>query len=122
MRLTKFLFICAFTTSFSLLYVYQQTEVFRLAYVGQRKQAVLEDLLDKNSILRYNVGNSASLIRIGDRIASNPDFQIPDTYRLVRLAPSKEGLEVRVESASRETLLSRLFGIKRQAEAKTINP
>lgn len=109
-------------TCLSLLYVYQETEIFRLAYVGQKKQVVFEDLLDKNSILRYNIKRNASLVQIGARVEGSADFQMPDTYRLVRLAPSGEGLKVKEGSSNRQTLVSRLFGIKRQAEATTINP
>jgi hypothetical protein len=122
MRLSKFLSTVIFVTCLSLLYVYQQTEIFRLAYVDQKKQALFQDSLDKNSILRYNIQNNASLVHIGNKISAYADFQMPDTYRLVRLAPSREALELNQESANRQTLLSRLFGIKRQAEAKTINP
>jgi len=122
MRLSKFLSILISITCLSLLYVYQQNEIFRLAYVGQKKQALFQDSLDKNSILRYNIENNASLVHIGNKISEYADFQMPDTYRLVRLIPSGERLEVSQESTNRETLLSRLFGIKRQAEAKTINP
>lgn len=120
MKLQKFLCIVSFITSFSLLYVYQQTEIFRLAYVGQKKQALYQDLLDKNNILRYNIKLKASLVQIGDSISRSPDYEMPNSYRLVRLAPSRESL--REQSLNRETMISRIFGIKRQAEAKTINP
>ncbi len=122
MRVSKFLSIIVFITFFSLLYVYQQSEVLRLAYLGQKSQALLEDLLDKNTILRYNIYTNASLVTIGNKISKCPDFQMPDTYRLVRITPSKQGLAARIESSKEETLLSRFFGLKRQAEAKTINP
>lgn len=121
MRLSKFLAIVALITCFSLLYVYQQTEIFRFAYLGQNKQAAYEDLLDKNSILRYNIKNYTSLVNIGHKISRTSEFEIPNSYRLVRLAPLPEGLGIR-QAVNRETILSRIFGIKRQAEAKTINP
>jgi hypothetical protein len=122
MRVSKFLSITGFLTLFSLLYVYQQTEIFRLAYVGQNKSAFCQDLLDKNSILRYNIEKRASLVSIGNRISGSAEFQMPDSYRLVRLMPAKEGLRARNQSPNKQTLVSRLFGIKRQAEANTINP
>jgi hypothetical protein len=122
MKLPKFLSLVSFITMFSLLYVYQQTEIFRLGYVGQRKQALYQDLLDKNSILRYNIKSKASLAQIGNAISSNKDYEMPSTYRLVRLSPSREGLISGEQSLNRETVISRIFGIKRQAEAKTINP
>lgn len=122
MKLTRFLSIIGFITLFSLLYVYQQTEILRLAYAGQKKIVSFEDLLDKNSILRYNIHKSGSLVRIGSRIDQSADFQMPDSYRLVRLTPVKGNSGVNAREFKKESVISRLFGIKRQAEAKTINP
>ncbi|MFA5145502.1 MAG: hypothetical protein WC723_05815 [Candidatus Omnitrophota bacterium] len=122
MKLSKFLTIVIFITCLSLLYVYQQTEIFCLAYTGQKKEAQFQDSLDKNTILRYNIGNKASLVRIGSKVPVSADFQMPDGYRLVRVTPSGERARSIHGSANNETMLSRLFGIKRQAEAKTINP
>jgi hypothetical protein len=122
MKLSKFLSIIGLVTFFSLLYVYQQTEILRLAYVGEKKVTRFEDLLDKNSILRYNINKSGSLVQIGSRVSERADFQMPDSYQLVRLVPLKENLRVNMQAFNQENVLSRLFGIKRQAEAKTVNP
>ena len=89
--------------------------------MGQKRQSVFEDLLDKNTILRYNVKKSASLVRIGNKISDYADFQMPESYRLVRLATAKGNLRANLPALKRENVLARLFGIKRQAEAKTIN-
>lgn len=121
MKLSKLLSLVMFITCFSLLYVYQQTEIFRLAYLGQRKQAYFNDLLDKNSILRYNIEKNASLACIGNQISMTTDFKMPDTYRLMRLVPSQERIRLKEESHKKETIFSRLFGIKAQAEARTIS-
>lgn len=122
MKLSRFMSVVGFITCFSLLYVYQQSEIFRLAYLGQKNNAVFQELLDKNGQLRYNIGKSASLVQIGSKISNSSDFQMPDSYKLVRLAPSREGYSLREEGAGRQTLLSRVFGIKSQAEAKTLSP
>ena len=122
MKLSKFLLFAFLITSFSLLYVYQQTEIFRLAYLGQKKQLSLEDLLDKNNILRYNIDSNASLIYIGRRVSEDADFQIPENFELVRMISPFEEEKPQIESSKVQTLLTRIFGIKRQAEAKTINP
>lgn len=122
MKLSKFLSITVFITIFSLLYVYQQTEIFRFAYTGQKKQAFFEDLLDKNCVLRYNIEKNASLVCIGDKISGYADFQMPDSYQLVRLFPSTEGGNIKRRPSGKPALISRIFGIKRQAEAKTVNP
>lgn len=122
MRLSKFLLTISFITLFSLLYVCLQTEIFRLGYVAEKNQAVFQDLLDKNSILRYNIERKASLVRIFNKVSECADYEMPDTYQLVRLTSLKEGLATRARSPKRENFVSRFFSIKRQAEAKTINP
>lgn len=122
MKFSNFLMVLAFVTMFSLLYVYQQTEIFRLAYDGQNKLSKVEDLLDKNTILRYNIARNASLIRIGNKVSSGSDFQMPEGYRLVKLSQPLEGLAVSQYVPKKETMVARIFGIKRQAEARTINP
>ncbi len=123
MRVCKFLATVALLTYFSLLYVHQQTEIFRLGYAGQKKQVKVEELLDKNTLLRYNIARQASLVQIGDRISELADFQMPDSCRLVRLSQAaREGVISGQGVPMQETLLSRIFGIKRQAEANTLNP
>jgi len=122
MKLTKFLSTVVFITSFSVLYVYQQSEIFRLAYLGQKKQAVFTELLDKNTALRYNINKSSSLVNIGNRISQTHDFQMPDNYRFVKFISSKEGLKLTDQNQNREGLLARIFSLKREAQAKTINP
>lgn len=122
MRLSKFLSLVSFFTCFSLLYVYQQSEIFRLAYAGGKKQAVLAELLDKNTLLRYNMGRNTSLVCLGSKVLKDADFSMPDSYRLVRLRSSRQGLRLAEGTVSKPTLLSRLFGIKLEAEAKTVNP
>ena len=121
MKPAKFLMIVAFVTFFSLIYVWQQTEIFRLAYLGQKSVKLCDDLLDKNATLRYNIYTSSSLIHIYNKVSETADFQMPDTYRLVRLTHSREPLIASKQLPKKENIVSRLFGIKRQAEAKTIN-
>jgi len=103
------------------MYVYQQTEIFRLAYVDQRK-LLLQDLVDKNSVLRYNIKKNESVVRIGSKVSGLADFQMPDTCRLVRLSTSRGAVEISDQPENRKTLIARLFGIKKEAEAKTFNP
>jgi len=122
MQLTKFLSAVIFITSFSMLYVYQQSEIFRLAYLGQKKQAVFTELLDKNTALRYNINKSSSLVNIGNRLNQAQDFQMPDNYRFVKFISSREGLKLADQNQNRESLLARIFSLKREAQAKTINP
>lgn len=112
-----------FVTFFSLLYVYQQSEIIRLAYAGQKQRMVFQDLLDKNSVLRYNIERSASLVSIGSNISGNSDFQMPDKYQLVKLTPTSEGVALTsAENSGGSEIISRILGLNRRAEAKTISP
>jgi hypothetical protein len=122
MKLTKFLSMVVFITSFSVLYVYQQSEIFRLAYLGQKKQVLFTELLDKNTALRYNINKSSSLVNIGGRINATTEFQMPDNYRFVKFVSSREGLRLADENQNKEGFLARIFSLKREAQAKTINP
>ncbi len=122
MRMTKFLSLTVFITSFCVLYVYQQSEIFRLAYLGQKKQTTFNELLDKNTALRYNIKKNSSLVNIGNRINVSNEFQMPDNYRFVKFISSRDGLKLADQNQSREGLLARIFSLKREAQAKTINP
>jgi hypothetical protein len=122
MRLGKFLSTIIFVTLLSVLYVYQQTEIFRFAYIGEKRQIILQDLLEKNNILRYNIKRNDSLVKIGEKFIASSDFEIPENFRSVRLKTSEENLRLVRQSTGRLNKLARLFSIKRQAEAKTINP
>lgn len=121
MRVSKFLSMVFFITLFSLLYVYQQSEIFRLAYVGQKHQTALDDLLDRNGVLKYTIEKNGSLVQIGTKLSGQADFVMPESYRLMKMGTGRDNLSLNGEP-EKETLLSRIFGVKRQAEAKTIAP
>ncbi len=123
MRLPRFLFIAALSTCLCLLYVWQQTEVLRFAYVGQKNLNTFQDLLDKNSALRYNLKRNTSLIHIGSKILESRDYEMPGTYCLVKLDSLPEGAGVsNFHRPKKENFIARFFAVKRQAEAKTVNP
>ncbi len=122
MRLNKFLSLVVFITFFSVLYVYQQSEIIRLAYAGQKQHAVFQELLDKNSVLRYSIEKNSSLVNLGSSLSSRSDFQMPDKYQLVKLVPTSSGVTLSELSGSKQNLFARFFGLSRQAEAKTVNP
>jgi len=122
MRMNKFLSMVIFITFFSVLYVYQQSEIIRMAYAGQKQYAVFQDLLDKNSILRYNIEKNSSLVNIGSSLSDRSDFQMPDKYQLVKLVATPAGVALAEAGGSRQGLVSRILGLNRQAQAKTVNP
>ena len=122
MKMTKFISMTVFITSFCVLYVYQQSEIFRLAYLGSKRQTTYNELLDKNTALSYNIKKGSSLVSIGSRINGTNDFQMPDGYRFVKVTTSKDGFRPASNSQGREGLLASIFSLKREAQAKTINP
>jgi hypothetical protein len=122
MKMTKFLSVTVFVTSFCVLYVYQQSEIFRLAYLGSRRQSTYNELLDKNTALSYNIKKGSSLVSIGSRISGTNDFQMPDNYRFVKVVTSKGELKPANQNQGKEGLLAGIFSLKREAQAKTINP
>ena len=120
MRLSRFLILAFIATMFALTYVSQQTEIFRLAYEGQKNTKKFQELLDANSNLRYSFKKKTSLVCIGNKVSGQSDFTMPENYCLVRLDPSCT-LVKSSRPAKRETVVARIFGTKRQAEARTVN-
>jgi hypothetical protein len=118
----KFLCLATIFTVFSLLYVYQQSEVFRLAYTGQKKQLACQNISNKNSLLRYNIDKKTSLVYLGSKISESSEFQMPDSYRYVRVASSARGANVYSEAQEKVSIFGRIFDTRRVAEARTLNP
>ena len=122
MKLSKFLLVALTFTMCSLLYVRQQSEIFRLAYLGQKKSSIFADLLEKNTLLRYNIESNASLVRIGDQVSGAGDYEMPMSFQMVKLNSPLENLKPTVSLPKKENMIARFFSIKREAQAKTINP
>lgn len=120
MKLSKTLSMILSLTCFSLAYVHQQSEIFRLGYISQKRQVVFEDLLDKNTVLRYNIEKNSSLVHLQDKF-SGSDMQMPDTYRLMKVAYLKGNPRPGRKLAKKENFLSGIFSVKREAQAKDLN-
>ncbi|HOU36801.1 MAG TPA: hypothetical protein PK562_05980 [Candidatus Omnitrophota bacterium] len=122
MKVSKFLAVLISVTVLSLVYVWQQNEILRLAYERQKNYAFFQDLLDANSSLRYNLTHNTSVTKIAGRISQESDFTMPDNYCLVKVpAPARQTWYAQGYTGRKQTLVSRVFGIRRQAEAKTID-
>ncbi len=122
MRLNRFFGVLVTATILSLLYVCQQTEILRLAYEGQKHYARFQDLLDENSSLRYNLTKNTSVTNMAGLITGDNEFKMPDNYCLVKVNAPESAARYAKRGASRgETMVSRVFGMKRQAQAKTID-
>lgn len=121
MRVSKFLLLISFITFMALVYVYQQSEIFYLAYLGGKKQAILADLLDKNNIFRYNINRFSSLPYLDSKILHNVDFEIPAAKQLVRLPITQDNIKINSESERKPNIVFSFFGKARQAQAQTLN-
>jgi hypothetical protein len=123
MKLSKFILFLTIITAVSLLYVWQQTEVVCLAYEGQKQAVHFQELLDVNSTLRYNLTKNTSLVNIGNSFTSGRDFKMPKKFCLVKVSsPSRNSKYAKAKRPKDMNILSQVFGIRRQAEAKTLNP
>jgi hypothetical protein len=121
MKVSKFLSFASIFTLFTILYVFQQAEIFRLGYTVDKKHEAFQLLLDNNALLRYNVQKNASLIHLSGQFSNGADFQMPKTYRLVRFTYPQSTVQSTAQTSKGENIFTRLFGVTRQAEAKTIN-
>lgn len=119
MRLKRFIFAVVVFTVFSLIYVYQQTEIFLLAYAVEKKSSLLQDLVDKNTLLRYNISRGSSITHIGRKISEDLSFPNPQTYQLIEL---KQEVPKRRQLVKKESFWGNIFKVKNEAQAKTINP
>jgi len=121
LRLSRLVTTVVFLTFFCLLYVYQQTRIYAFAYTGQKRLAEFQDSLDKNTLLRYNISKKVSLVNIGSQVYSGKnDFYMPPTYRLVQI-PNSPASRQQLKQPAKENIFVRIFGVKREAQAQTIN-
>jgi hypothetical protein len=122
MKLPKFVLVILLCTGISLFYVWQQTEIVRLAYAGQKTMAQFQELLDENSLLRYNLSIKTSLTTMGNALTAGNDFHMPKNYCLVKVETPESSRLAQRRSSEKINVVSRIIGVKRQAQAKTINP
>jgi len=118
MKFYRFLLTAIFITGVSLFYVYQQTSIYSLAYTGEKKQHVYQDLLDKNNLIRYNLNVVTSLSSMGSKVLETSEFEMPSESRIVKLEYPKERVVIAQNKIAE--MLS-IFGFKSQAEAKTVS-
>ncbi|MDD5044707.1 MAG: hypothetical protein PHU91_03390 [Candidatus Omnitrophica bacterium] len=118
MRFNRFLSGAFFVTAVSLFYVYQQTSIYTLAYSGEKKQRVYQDLLDKNNLLRYNLNVVTSLSAMGNKVLEASEFEMPAENRIVKLEYPREKVVI---AKNKIAEIFNIFGFKSQAEARTVN-
>jgi len=74
-------------------------------------------------MLRYNINKDTSLVLIDNKVSRYANFEMPNSYRVVKLAYAHEGLKIanRSRSPKLQNIATAIFGIKRQAEARSID-
>lgn len=128
MRTSRSILFTALGTVLSLLYVFQQTEIVKLGYKITSAQNVLEQCFDRKTSLEYTVFSLESPFNLDKSLLLQKDgFEMPQTYKLVKVGPAKNVAGARVKtarSASRTAGIRRLAFLSlfadKQAEAKTI--
>ena len=127
MRTTRCLLIAGLVTVLSLLYVFQQTEVVKLAYRITAEEQRLEAAQDRRTTLEFALSTLESPVSIEQNFMfPNGSFEMPRSFRLVKVegpsAASAAALSVATSSTSsgwRRFALRSLFSA-RQAEARTV--
>jgi len=135
MKILRFFIFMVIITSLSLVYVFQQTEIIKLAYQTDRKSSLYQELSNENIILKYDLDTLNSLSHLGKTlVAKEAKFELPNGSQLatLELPYGLSGLRP-LRQTKRKALTLSLFNLKslwlsdiaedlasRQAEAKTI--
>lgn len=120
MRLNKFIITAITVTLVSVLYVYQQSKIVYLAYQEQERSDLLEEFIDRNNNLQYELNHQMSLVSI-EKLWKDGDFEWPHQEQLVSLLTEQQISENREEKEP-GNLFTHIFGLKSQAEATPIKP
>lgn len=118
MKFGRFILTALSVTVISLFYVYQQTNIYSLAYTQNKKSQAYQDLLDKNNLLRYNLNVLTSLSFMDNKVLAASDFEMPSEGCVVKMGFPKE--KVVIAKNKLAEVLS-IFGFKSQAEAKSVS-
>lgn len=122
MRLPKFIILLVLLTFISLIYVQLQIEIFKQAYQGSLNESRLNDVLDDNSILMYNILALKSAQNVGDKLLSNErNLQFAERQQIteVRIPFQTTGINIASRRIKEQpNLFARIFMLKSQAEAK----
>lgn len=121
MNLTKFLAILLAVTLLAVLYVYQQSKIIHLAYQEQEKLAFFQRLVDINNNLKYNMSRRMSLASIAE-LWQEGNFEWPHPNQLVSFSIVQQTLDDTRRIKQTDSIFTRLFGLKSQAEATPVKP
>lgn len=121
MSLSKLLTTIMLIATISIFFVHQQTELIKQSYELRSNQNKLDDLLDRNRILEYNVIALKAPTNLESRLTAY-DIKLvsPERRQVVRLANSSIEKESKAIQNSQPQMASFLsfFTLSREAQAK----
>lgn len=131
MRTSRCILYTALGTVLCLFYVFQQTEIVKLAYKITATEKILESALDKKTSLEYTLSSLESPLSLDKNLfLKNNGFEMAGKYKLVKVdkvPTSARGSSVKVaavKTSNRGVLFKRLafsaIFASKQAEAKTV--
>ena len=119
MGLNKILIIVLGITILALLYVYQQSNIIQLAYQEQERLTLLENLINKNNNLKYNVERQMSLVSVAN-LWQEGHFEWPNQKQLLSFSTIQQKPEQSKQIKEEESIFTHFFGLKSQAEATSV--
>ena len=123
MKISRFLTLVVLITGISLFYVHQQIELIKFSYKIQSHQHRLDDLLDQNRILKYNVIALKTPFSLENRLRqSDIEMILPERWQVVRVAgPRMEKASSQERPLTPLYSFLRFFAFGREAQAKPAN-
>ncbi len=125
MSLARFMKYTFLTTFFILVYIHLQMQIVDLAYQGQRKEAQIQDLVDKNGSTFYVISKLKSANHLGEKLLSERSgmrFVGGDDIIYVAANGDMIGnndLEQALPVAQKPNILANLLSFATQAEARS---
>lgn len=93
-------------TAIAVTYVHQQVELVKLSYAIESKERIVNDMLDRNGRLGYNIGNLEAPSRLeGALLAKKIDVAFPKKGNVVSA--------VRVNTRNRNEAILRSSGVEK---------
>ncbi|MBL7081437.1 MAG: hypothetical protein ISS44_02580 [Candidatus Omnitrophica bacterium] len=118
MKLNKFFFIVVLLALGALLCVHQRTKVYRFAYQVENNLTTLENLLNENNLLRYDLNKKSSVVSLA-HLFQERRLQWPGKDQLVIAYSSRDTESAPAVISKSKNLFVRIFDLKTQAQAQT---
>ena len=124
MSLVRFMKYTFSTTFLILVYIHLQMQIVDLAYQGQRKEARIKDLIDKNGSTFYAISKLKSANHLGDKLLSeHSGMQFAGGNDIIYVAANGElignnDLEQALPVEQKPNILASLLSFATQAEAR----